>query len=132
VIFAGFNYGAGSSRDWAAKAQATLGVKAVIAQSFERIHRSNLIGMGILPITFAGGVDAQSLKLTGNESLEFNGLEALQVGANAISLTIIRAEGTQTSVSLILQLDSQQEILYLEEGGILPYVVRKVVAQAQS
>ncbi|RAI71919.1 aconitate hydratase AcnA [Pseudomonas fluorescens] len=130
VIFAGFNYGAGSSRDWAAKAQATLGVKAVIAQSFERIHRSNLIGMGILPITFAAGVAAQSLQLTGNESLDFSGLETLQVGVNAVSLTIIRAEGTQTSVRLILQLDSQQEILYLKEGGILPYVVRKVVAQA--
>ncbi|EJM76138.1 aconitate hydratase AcnA [Pseudomonas sp. GM55] len=132
VIFAGFNYGAGSSRDWAAKAQATLGVKAVIAQSFERIHRSNLIGMGILPITFAAGGDAQSLQLTGNESLDFSGLETLQVGANAVSLTILRADGSQTLVSLILQLDSQQEILYLKEGGILPYVVRKVVAQAQA
>ena len=81
VIFASFNCGAGSSRDWAAKAQATLGVKAVIAQSFERIHRSNLIGMGILPIAFAAGGDAQSLQLTGNESLDFDGLETLQVGA---------------------------------------------------
>jgi aconitate hydratase len=131
VIFAGFNYGAGSSRDWAAKAQATLGVKAVIAQSFERIHRSNLIGMGILPISFAAGDDAQCLQLTGNESLDFSGLEELQVGENAVSLTILRADGTQTSVSLILQLDSQQEILYLKEGGILPYVVRKVVAKAK-
>ncbi|MNS39079.1 Aconitate hydratase [compost metagenome] len=130
VIFAGFNYGAGSSRDWAAKAQATLGVKAVIAQSFERIHRSNLIGMGILPITFAAGADAPSLRLSGNESLDFSGLETLQVGANSVSLTISCADGSQTSVSLTLQLDSQQEILYLKQGGILPYVVRKVVAQA--
>ena len=130
VIFAGFNYGAGSSRDWAAKAQATLGVKAVIAQSFERIHRSNLIGMGILPITFAAGADAPSLRLSGNESLDFSGLETLQVGATSVSLTISCADGSQTSVSLTLQLDSQQEILYLKQGGILPYVVRKVVAQA--
>jgi len=130
VIFAGFNYGAGSSRDWAAKAQATLGVKAVIAQSFERIHRSNLIGMGILPITFAAGVDAQSVQLTGNESLDFSGLETLQVGANPVCLTISRTDRGLASVSLILQLDSQQEILYLKEGGILPYVVRKVVAEA--
>ncbi|TDV49488.1 MULTISPECIES: aconitate hydratase AcnA [Pseudomonas] len=130
VIFAGFNYGAGSSRDWAAKAQATLGVKAVVAQSFERIHRSNLIGMGILPITFAAGVDATNLQLKGDETLDFNGLETMQVGANAVRLMINRADGQQTSVPLVLQLDSQQEILYLKEGGILPYVVRKVVANA--
>lgn len=86
--------------------------------------------MGILPITFPDGGDAQSLQLTGNESLDFGGLEELHVGANAVSLTITCAEGTQTTGSLILQLDSQQEILYLKEGGILPYVVRKVVAQA--
>ncbi|MGY2215321.1 aconitate hydratase AcnA [Pseudomonas sp. PE-S1G-1] len=132
VIFAGFNYGAGSSRDWAAKAQATLGVKAVIAQSFERIHRSNLIGMGILPITFAAGADAQSVQLTGSESLDFSGLETLQVGANPVCLTISGTDKGLTSVSLILQLDSQQEILYLKEGGILPYVVRKVVAEAEA
>ncbi|QYY80520.1 aconitate hydratase AcnA [Pseudomonas germanica] len=130
VIFAGFNYGAGSSRDWAAKAQATLGVKAVIAQSFERIHRSNLIGMGILPITFAEAVNVTSLQLRGDELLEFGGLDALRVGANPVTLTINRADGRQTSASLVLQLDSQQEILYLKAGGILPYVVRKVVAQA--
>jgi aconitate hydratase len=130
VIFAGFNYGAGSSRDWAAKAQATLGVQAVVAQSFERIHRSNLIGMGILPITFAAGVDATNLQLKGDETLDFNGLETMQVGANAVRLMINRADGQQTSVPLVLQLDSQQEILYLKEGGILPYVVRKVVANA--
>lgn len=132
VIFAGFNYGAGSSRDWAAKAQATLGVKAVVAQSFERIHRSNLIGMGILPITFAAGVDASSLQLTGKEEMDFNDLEAMRVGANAVCLVITRADGNLTSVPLILQLDSQQEILYLKEGGILPYVVRKVVASAST
>jgi len=132
VIFAGFNYGAGSSRDWAAKAQATLGVKAVIAQSFERIHRSNLIGMGILPITFAVDVDATSLQLTGNESLDFSELENLQVGANAVNLVINRTDGSQATVALILRLDSLQEILYLKEGGILPYVVRKVVAQTEA
>ncbi|MNL68261.1 Aconitate hydratase 1 [compost metagenome] len=86
--------------------------------------------MGILPITFAAGADAPSLRLSGNESLDFSGLETLQVGATSVSLTISCADGSQTSVSLTLQLDSQQEILYLKQGGILPYVVRKVVAQA--
>ncbi|MGN8275678.1 aconitate hydratase AcnA [Pseudomonas sp. SMN5] len=130
VVFAGFNYGAGSSRDWAAKAQATLGIKAVVAQSFERIHRSNLIGMGILPITFEAGMDARQLQLEGAEALDFSGLESVQVGANSVSLTITRSDGTRSTVSLVLQLDSRQEILYLKQGGILPYVVRKVVAQS--
>lgn len=132
VVFAGFNYGAGSSRDWAAKAQATLGINAVVAQSFERIHRSNLIGMGILPITFAAGMDAQQLQLKGTETLDFSGLDTLQVGANAVTLTITRADGACTTVALILQLDSRQEILYLTQGGILPYVVRKVVANGRA
>lgn len=130
VIFAGYNYGAGSSRDWAAKAQATLGIKAVVAQSFERIHRSNLIGMGILPITFSPDENAAGLHLSATDVLDFSGLETMRIGANPVSLTISHADGTRTSVSLILQLDSQQEILYLNEGGILPYVVRKVVAQS--
>lgn len=131
LIFAGFNYGAGSSRDWAAKAQATLGVKAVVARSFERIHRSNLIGMGVFPIEFHTGQAASDLKLDGSEHLDVQGLDALTVGLNPIRLLITR-NGEQRDFELVLKIDSRQEILYLRQGGILPYVVRKVVATTKA
>lgn len=127
LIFAGFNYGAGSSRDWAAKAQATLGVKAVVARSFERIHRSNLIGMGVFPIEFKAGQCAADLSLDGSEQFDLNGLDSLTVGINPIQLLITR-NGQQHLFEFVLKIDSSQEILYLRQGGILPYVVRKVVA----
>lgn len=127
LIFAGFNYGAGSSRDWAAKAQATLGVKAVVARSFERIHRSNLIGMGVFPIEFCPGESAADLALDGSEHFDLEGLATLAVGTNSIRLRISR-NGRQQMVELALKVDSRQELLYLRQGGILPYVVRKVVA----
>ncbi|MFC5714937.1 aconitate hydratase AcnA [Pseudomonas sp. GCM10022188] len=130
VVFAGINYGAGSSRDWAAKAQALLGVRAVVARSFERIHRSNLIGMGIVPLLFGAGQGSEALGLTGDELLDFCGLDALRVGDNPIELRIRRADGSQRSVELSLRLDSSQEIHYLRHGGVLPYVVRKVVGRA--
>lgn len=129
IVFAGINYGAGSSRDWAAKAQATLGVKAVVAKSFERIHRSNLIGMGVFPIEFRPGDSAIDLKLTGTEVLSLSGLDELRIGKNPVRLTIQRTNGSTETVELTLKLDSQQEILYLRHGGILPYVVRKAVAK---
>jgi aconitate hydratase len=131
LIFAGFNYGAGSSRDWAAKAQATLGVKAVVARSFERIHRSNLIGMGVFPIEFHTGQAASDLNLDGSEHLDLQGLDALTVGLNPIRLLITR-NGEQRDFELVLKIDSRQEILYLRQGGILPYVVRKVVATTKA
>lgn len=132
VVFAGINYGAGSSRDWAAKAQATLGVRLVVAQSFERIHRSNLIGMGIFPVRFPAGQTAESLCLTGDERLDFAGLDELWVGINSITLQIIRPDGRSDSVALELPLDSSQELLYLCQGGILPYVIRKSLGEQGS
>lgn len=127
VVFGGINYGAGSSRDWAAKAQALLGVRAVIARSFERIHRSNLIGMGILPLTFLEGSSANDLALEGHERLDFAGLDELKVGDNAVQVDIQRAGLPSRTLEVVLRLDSQQEITYLRQGGILPYVVRKML-----
>ena len=121
VVIAGINYGAGSSRDWAAKAQALLGVQIVIAKSFERIHRSNLIGMGIMPLQFPSEVSVEDLHLTGDETLNFSGLDDIQVGVNNIILHL-----DNRTVQLTLRIDSQQEITYLKNGGVLPYVVRKV------
>ncbi|ALM51970.1 aconitate hydratase AcnA [Halomonas huangheensis] len=131
VVFAGNNYGAGSSRDWAAKAQALLGVRAVIAISFERIHRSNLIGMGILPLRLTGGQTPEALKLSGNERFDIHLPEHLQLGTNPVSLTIRRGETTQ-SIALELPIDSDQELRYLWNGGILPYVLRKQLATVQA
>lgn len=131
MVFAGFNYGAGSSRDWAAKAQATLGVKAVVARSFERIHRSNLIGMGIFPILFQPGESLDQLALDGFETLRLDGLDNISVGRNPIDLHLARSDGSTRNVQLILPIDSQQELLYLHQGGILPFVVRKVIARQE-
>ncbi|KPX46511.1 Aconitate hydratase [Pseudomonas syringae pv. helianthi] len=132
VVFGGINYGAGSSRDWAAKAHALLGVRAVVARSFERIHRSNLIGMGIFPLAFGEGTSAQDLSLEGNEQLTFDGLELLAVGMNVVTLRIERAGKPEQRVDVQLNLDSRQELMYLSHGGILPYVVRKMLNRADS
>lgn len=126
LVFAGRNYGAGSSRDWAAKAQALLGVRAVVARGFERIHRSNLIGMGVLPLCFTGEDDAEQLALDGTESFDLLGLDALRVGDNLLTLRLRRADGAQRDVAVSLRLDAAQEIRYLAHGGVLPYVVRKM------
>ncbi|MCS4251483.1 aconitate hydratase AcnA [Pseudomonas sp. BIGb0164] len=131
VLFAGVNYGAGSSRDWAAKVLSLLGVKAVVARSIERIHRSNLIGMGVLPLVFADGASVQDLQLDGSERLTFLGLETLQVGENPITLLIDRADGSVSHCALALRLDSQQELGYLEHGGVLPFVIRKTVQRTR-
>lgn len=131
VVFAGINYGAGSSRDWAAKAQALLGVKAVVAQSIERIHRSNLIGMGVLPLVFQPGQSVEDLLLDGSEQFDFLGLDALEVGENSITLVIRRTDGRRDEVTVIARIDSQQEVRYLTNGGVLPFVIRKVVARTR-
>jgi aconitate hydratase len=131
VLFAGINYGAGSSRDWAAKVLTLLGIKVVVARSIERIHRSNLIGMGVLPLVFNEGVTAQDLRLDGSESLTFLGLDSLRVGENPISLKIDRANGESTRTELSLRLDSVQELGYLEHGGVLPFVIRKTVQRTR-
>jgi len=130
VVFAGINYGAGSSRDWAAKAQALLGVKAVVARSFERIHRSNLIGMGILPLLLSPGEQAADLALGGHEQLDFHGLDALEVGDNPVRIVITAPEAGVRTLQVNLRLDSRQEVAYLRNGGVLPYVVRKLLAQS--
>ncbi len=128
VIVAGRNYGAGSSRDWAAKAQALLGVRAVIAESYERIHRSNLIGMGVLPLEFDEGDSASAYGFTDEDHLTFDGLETLRAGTNPVTLRLHRPDGTERSVPLRLRVFSGQELAYLHHGGILPYVVRRAVA----
>lgn len=131
VVFAGINYGAGSSRDWAAKAQALLGVKAVVAQSIERIHRSNLIGMGVIPLQFKSGQSVDDLVLQGDERFDFLGLDDLSVGENHVTLVMHRGNGDQQQVDLGVRIDSLQEIRYLINGGVLPFVIRKVVKRTR-
>ncbi|MDX2939363.1 aconitate hydratase AcnA [Streptomyces ipomoeae] len=130
VVVAGRNYGAGSSRDWAAKAQALLGVRAVIAESYERIHRSNLIGMGVLPLEFAEGDHASSYPFTGEQELSFEGLDGLTVGTNRVTLHLRGPDGRHTTAGLRLRVFSRQELEYLRHGGILPYVVRRALASS--
>jgi aconitate hydratase len=129
VILAGANYGAGSSRDWAAKAPALLGVRVVIAESFERIHRSNLIGMGIFPLQFTPGQHAPDLD--GTETLRLHGLDDLATGTADITLDIVRSDGHTMTMTLQLRLDTENEIAYLHHGGTLPYVVRQTLAPAR-
>lgn len=131
VVFAGINYGAGSSRDWAAKAQMLLGVKAVVAQSIERIHRSNLIGMGVIPLQFKPGQSVDDLALQGDERFDFLGLDDLGVGDNRVNMLIHRGNGEQQQVELGVRIDSLQEIRYLVNGGVLPFVIRKVVQRTR-
>lgn len=126
LIIAGSEYGTGSSRDWAAKGPCLLGIKAVIAESFERIHRSNLIGMGILPLQFKPGVTRKTLPLDGSESFDISGLPALQPGAE-VSVTITRASGQQEKITALCRVDTQNELEYYKNGGILAYVLRNLV-----
>jgi len=129
VVFAGQEYGTGSSRDWAAKGTRLLGVKAVIAQSFERIHRSNLVGMGVLPCQFKEGTNAASLNLDGTETFDITGLEAVEVKPRQdVILTIRRADDSTQQVPLTLRIDTPIEIDYYLHGGILPYVLRQLLA----
>jgi aconitate hydratase len=129
VVFAGQEYGTGSSRDWAAKGTRLLGVKAVVAQSFERIHRSNLVGMGVLPCQFKEGTNAASLNLDGTETFDITGLENVPVKPRQdVILTIRRADGSTEQVPLTLRIDTPIEIEYYLHGGILPYVLRQLLA----
>jgi len=127
VVFGGHEYGTGSSRDWAAKGAALLGVRAVIAQSFERIHRSNLVGMGVLPCQFLDGVSAISLKLRGDESFDLAGLDGGIKPQMKIELRITRADGEKLAVPVTLRIDTPVEVDYYENGGILQYVLRGIV-----
>ena len=128
VVFGGQEYGSGSSRDWAAKGTRLLGVRAVIAQSFERIHRSNLVGMGVLPCQFSEGVGARTLGLDGTEVFDLTGIEAGLHPRGELTLTIRRANGTVDEVPLRARIDTPIEVDYYRHGGILPYVLRHLVA----
>ena len=130
VIFGGEEYGTGSSRDWAAKGTQLLGVKAVIARSFERIHRSNLIGMGVLACQFKAGESAESLGITGEESFDVTGLEAGIKPQMDVTLTITRKDGSKKSTQVLLRIDTPIEVDYYLHGGILPYVLRELVSKA--
>ncbi len=130
IILAGQEYGTGSSRDWAAKGTNLLGVKAVVAQSFERIHRSNLVGMGVLPLQFKEGVSALALKLDGTETYDIVGLDANIKPQQDLTLKIRRQDGTVENVAVCCRIDTPIEIDYYQHGGILPYVLRQLVAKA--
>ena len=130
VVIAGQDYGTGSSRDWAAKGTCLLGVKAVVAQSFERIHRSNLVGMGVLPLQFKDGTTALSLKLDGTESYDIVGLgEGLKPQQDLV-LRITRKSGEVADVPVICRIDTPIEVDYYQHGGILPFVLRQLIAAA--
>ncbi|MBL4927926.1 aconitate hydratase AcnA [Fuscibacter oryzae] len=128
VIFGGVEYGAGSSRDWAAKGTALLGVKAVVAESFERIHRSNLVGMGVIPFEFTEGMTRKSLNLTGNETVEITGLAGDLKPLSLVPCTITYADGTKKTISIKCRIDTAIEIEYVENGGVLHYVLRNLAA----
>jgi len=128
IVIAGHEYGTGSSRDWAAKGTRLLGVKAVVAASFERIHRSNLVGMGVLPLQFCEGVNAQSLKLDGSETYGIDGLSNNVKPQQEVTLEIRRIDGSIEEVPLILRIDTAIEVDYYRHGGILPFVLREIVA----
>ena len=127
MIFAGEEYGTGSSRDWAAKGTTLLGVKAVVAKSFERIHRANLAGMGVLPCQFKDGVDAASLKLDGSETFDLEGTESGITPQQDVTLVIHRADGKVERVALKLRIDTPIEVEYYNKGGILPFVLEQLV-----
>ncbi len=128
MVFGGEEYGTGSSRDWAAKGTQLLGVKAVIARSFERIHRSNLVGMGVLPLQFLGNDSVQSLGITGEESFDLKGLEGEIKPQQEATLVIHRKNGQTQEVKLLLRIDTPIEVDYYKHGGILPFVLRQLLA----
>ncbi|HTL68807.1 MAG TPA: aconitate hydratase AcnA [Lacunisphaera sp.] len=130
IVLAGQEYGTGSSRDWAAKGTNLLGVKVVVAQSFERIHRSNLVGMGVLPLQFKDGTTAQTLKLDGSETYDVVGLGAAVRPQQDLTLRITRRDGTAENVPVRCRIDTPIEIEYYQHGGILPYVLRQIVTKS--
>jgi aconitate hydratase len=128
IIFAGQEYGTGSSRDWAAKGTSLLGVKVVVAQSFERIHRSNLVGMGVLPLQFPDGVTAQTLGLTGSEVFDVLGLSDDIAPRQDVTLRITRKDGSVVDQTVKLRIDTPIEVDYFRHGGILPFVLRQLLS----
>src|SRR5439155_26953840 len=125
IVLAGKEYGSGSSRDWAAKGTMLLGVRAVIAESYERIHRSNLIGMGVLPLQFPAGQTADSLGLTGTETFTIEGIELLNTGTTPRTVTVTTDTGKQFDA--VVRIDTPGEADYYRHGGILQYVLRKML-----
>jgi aconitate hydratase len=130
VIFGGEQYGAGSSRDWAAKGTALLGVKAVVAESFERIHRSNLVGMGVIPFEFTGGDTRKTLGLTGDETVDITGLEGDLKPLSEVPCKITYADGSVKEITLKCRIDTEVEIEYVENGVVLHYVLRNLAKAA--
>ncbi|MEX0328547.1 MAG: aconitate hydratase AcnA [Ruegeria sp.] len=128
VVFGGEQYGAGSSRDWAAKGTALLGVKAVIAESFERIHRSNLVGMGVIPFEFTGGDTRKTLGLKGDETVSIDGLDSVEP-LQEVPCKIVYGDGTEKTITLKCRIDTAPEIEYIENGGVLQYVLRNLAKE---
>jgi aconitate hydratase len=130
LIIAGKEYGSGSSRDWAAKGVLLLGVRAVLAESFERIHRSNLVGMGVLPLQFLEGQNRESLGLTGFETFAIEGIaEAVDSNGKTKARVSATADGATKKFDAIVRIDTPQESEYYRSGGILPYVLRQLAAR---
>ena len=132
VIIAGKEYGTGSSRDWAAKGTLLLGVRAVIAESFERIHRSNLVGMGVLPLEFMNGETRQTLGLTGFETYEIVGMSDDLKPRAALTVRAPAADGTEKKFQAVSRIDTPEEMSYYRHGGILPYVLRQLLGRART
>jgi aconitate hydratase len=128
IVIGGKEYGTGSSRDWAAKGPKLLGVKAVIVESFERIHRSNLVGMGVAPLTFEPGKSRKDYGLTGAETIDIPGIATDLKPRKKIVATIHYADGHTAGLPLILALQTADEVAYFQNGGILPYVLRQLMA----
>jgi aconitate hydratase len=131
VVFGGEEYGTGSSRDWAAKGTMLLGVKAVVARSFERIHRSNLVGMGVLPLQFAAGESAQSLGITGDETIDVVGMGDIRP-QQELNLVIRKPDGSEKRITVKSRIDTPIEVDYYKHGGILPYVLRELLGGAEA
>src|SRR5262245_2143909 len=129
VVFAGKEYGTGSSRDWAAKGTRLLGIRAVIARSFERIHRSNLVGMGVLPLVFEDGQSWQGLELTGKEKVSIAGVTSVKP-RQKLQATITYADGTSRQLPVLCRIDTEEELSYYRHGGILPFVLRNLASAA--
>ena len=130
VVIAGKEYGAGSSRDWAAKGTLLLGVRAVLAESFERIHRSNLVGMGVMPLEFLPGESAKSLGLTGRETYDVDGLGHGLKPAKRVRVRATAPDGQTTELTAVARVDTPDDVEYYRHGGLLPYVLRSLLRTA--
>ena len=128
IVVAGKNYGCGSSRDWAAKGTRLLGVRVVIAESFERIHRSNLVGMGVLPLQFPPGVTRESIGIRGDETFDVADVGAALVPGARVPVQVRRASGERETLELVSRVDTRREAEWLRHGGILPYVLKELGA----